>query len=66
MRKRETFLRDIFLFVCVQEAVHCDKSSLTIKHLQECFYSVFEEEVHETIVSNNLFKPGMKIAIAAV
>jgi cytoplasmic tRNA 2-thiolation protein 1 len=26
---------------------------------------VFEEEIHHTITSNNLFKPGEKIAIGA-
>jgi cytoplasmic tRNA 2-thiolation protein 1 len=32
---------------------------------KECFYLVFEEEIHHTIVTNNLFKPGEKIAIGA-
>ena len=32
---------------------------------RQCFYSVFEDEVHQTIVSNNLFKAGEKVAIAA-
>mmetsp|Transcript_72657 Transcript_72657/g.84393 ORF Transcript_72657/g.84393 Transcript_72657/m.84393 type:complete len:318 (-) Transcript_72657:62-1015(-) len=32
---------------------------------KECFYHVFEEEIHYTIVSNKLFKPGQKIAVAA-
>jgi cytoplasmic tRNA 2-thiolation protein 1 len=31
----------------------------------ECFFTVFEEEIHYTIVSNKLFKPGEKVAIAA-
>ena len=31
----------------------------------ECFFTVFEEEIHYTIVSNNLFKPGERIAIGA-
>eukprot|EP01017_Pseudomicrothorax_dubius_P047213 TRINITY_DN8441_c0_g1_i7.p1 TRINITY_DN8441_c0_g1~~TRINITY_DN8441_c0_g1_i7.p1 ORF type:complete len:292 (-),score=62.58 TRINITY_DN8441_c0_g1_i7:61-936(-) len=31
----------------------------------ECFYSVFEEEIHYTIISNKLFNRGEKIAIAA-
>eukprot|EP01117_Protostelium_nocturnum_P016086 TRINITY_DN6307_c0_g1_i1.p1 TRINITY_DN6307_c0_g1~~TRINITY_DN6307_c0_g1_i1.p1 ORF type:complete len:329 (-),score=85.04 TRINITY_DN6307_c0_g1_i1:31-915(-) len=30
-----------------------------------CFYHVFEEEIHETIVENKLFKRGDKVAIAA-
>jgi cytoplasmic tRNA 2-thiolation protein 1 len=32
---------------------------------RECFFEAFEREVHETIVSNRLFKPGEKVAIAA-
>ena len=35
------------------------------KLCKECFYHVFETEIHNTIVSNNLFQPGEKIAIAA-
>lgn len=30
---------------------------------QGCFFSVFEQEIHETIVNNNLFRPGDRIAI---
>ena len=30
-----------------------------------CFFAIFEEEIHNTIVSNALFKRGDKIAIAA-
>lgn len=32
---------------------------------RECFYAAFENEVHETIVRNKLFKRGEKVAIAA-
>ena len=32
---------------------------------KECFYQVFEDEIHETIVSNKLFKRGERVAIAA-
>lgn len=32
---------------------------------RECFYQVFEEEVHRTIVDKQLFKRGEKIAIGA-
>lgn len=32
---------------------------------KECFYVVFEEEIHKVIVDNNLFKPGERIAVAA-
>ncbi|KAF2071737.1 hypothetical protein CYY_006942 [Polysphondylium violaceum] len=32
---------------------------------KECFYTVFEDEIHHTIVSNNLFKRGDRVAIGA-
>ncbi|KXZ42617.1 hypothetical protein GPECTOR_130g578 [Gonium pectorale] len=32
---------------------------------RECFFTTFEEEVHQTIVDNKLFKPGERVAIAA-
>lgn len=32
---------------------------------RECFYEVFEEEIHGVIVDNQLFKPGERIAIGA-
>jgi len=31
----------------------------------ECFYTVFEEEIHYTITTNQLFKRGEKIAMGA-
>ncbi|KAG6012438.1 nucleotidyltransferase [Claviceps lovelessii] len=35
------------------------------KLCKECFLSVFEDEVHHTITSSNLFYPGEKVAIGA-
>ncbi|PON33010.1 2-thiocytidine tRNA biosynthesis protein [Parasponia andersonii] len=32
---------------------------------RECFYEVFEEEIHQVIVENQLFKPGERVAIGA-
>ncbi|KAE8057331.1 hypothetical protein FH972_014032 [Carpinus fangiana] len=32
---------------------------------RECFYEVFEEEIHHVIVENQLFKPGERIAIGS-
>ena len=32
---------------------------------KECFYALFESEIHETIVENALFRPGQRVAIAA-
>ncbi|KAJ3053658.1 nucleotidyltransferase [Rhizophlyctis rosea] len=32
---------------------------------KDCFYAVFETEIHNTIIDNALFKRGQKVAIAA-
>ena len=32
---------------------------------RECFYIVFEDEIHRTIVDNNLFKASERVAIGA-
>jgi hypothetical protein len=32
---------------------------------RECFYFVFEEEIHKTITDAQVFKPGEKIGIGA-
>lgn len=32
---------------------------------KNCFFLAFEKEVHDTIVSGKLFKPGDKVAIGA-
>lgn len=39
------------------------KNQMPVCH--ECFFKVFEEEIHHTIVSNDLFKPGERVAIGA-
>ena len=31
----------------------------------ECFFTVFEEEIHHTIVTNNVFAKGERVAIGA-
>lgn len=36
-----------------------------IKICRECFYEVFEEEIHQVIVGNRLFKSGERVAIGA-
>lgn len=32
---------------------------------KDCFYTAFEEEIHQTIVDNKLFKRGDCVAVAA-
>ena len=54
----------IFALSAVQTAC----SQLLLLHLQlcrACFYEVFEDEVHQTIIANRLFKAGEKVAIGA-
>ncbi|CAL5332062.1 unnamed protein product [Camellia sinensis] len=47
----------------------CNQSKPALKRPktleQECFYTVFEDEIHSVIVENQLFKPGERIAIGA-
>eukprot|EP01102_Stenamoeba_stenopodia_P012354 TRINITY_DN3889_c0_g3_i1.p1 TRINITY_DN3889_c0_g3~~TRINITY_DN3889_c0_g3_i1.p1 ORF type:complete len:341 (-),score=59.69 TRINITY_DN3889_c0_g3_i1:37-1059(-) len=50
----------------------CNKNKAVLKRpktldmlCRDCFYVVFEEEIHQTITSNALFKPGDRVAIAA-
>lgn len=50
----------------------CSERRATIKRpktgqsiCKECFFFVFETEVHRTIVDNALFRRGSKVAIAA-
>jgi len=50
----------------------CDKSRAILKRpktgqqiCKECFFYVFETEVHNTITQAQLFKPGDRVAIGA-
>ncbi len=50
----------------------CNKEKARIKRpkngmpvCNECFYLVFEEEIHHTIMTNKIFKRGERIAIGA-
>ncbi|CAL9732483.1 cytoplasmic tRNA 2-thiolation protein 1 [Monosporozyma unispora] len=52
------------------EICHCRKAVIKRpKNLQkvckECFFYVFETEIHNTIVNNNLFQRGEKVAVGA-
>ena len=50
----------------------CTKNKAALKRpktaemiCKECFFQAFEKEVHQTIVTNNLFSRGERVAIAA-
>jgi cytoplasmic tRNA 2-thiolation protein 1 len=56
----------------VRLCVICDKERAIIKRpktsqqlCKECFYYVFETEIHNAILDNKLFKKGDRVAIAA-
>jgi len=51
---------------------YCQKQKPALKRpktgdmvCRECFFVRFEDEIHETIVKNKLFKRGERVAIAA-
>lgn len=52
---------------CVKcgERAHLKRPKTMEAICRPCFFTAFENEVHETIVSNKLFKPGERVAIAA-
>lgn len=50
----------------------CQKSKAILKRpktgqqiCKDCFFYVFETEVHNTIIGSRLFKPGDRVAIGA-
>ncbi|CAG8710875.1 7438_t:CDS:2, partial [Racocetra fulgida] len=56
----------------VRLCIICNKERAIVKRpktgqqvCRECFYYVFETEIHNTITDNKLFKKGDKVAIAA-
>ncbi|WZZ07068.1 hypothetical protein YC2023_092989 [Brassica napus] len=53
--KRPKTLQQFYLLVGVMVQKIC----------RECFYEVFEEEIHQAIVNNGLFKSGERVAIGA-
>ena len=59
------FVSNSQLLVHVYATFSTPPPPLCILH-KECFFTVFEDEVHQTIEAHNLFKKGQRIAIAAV
>ncbi|KAI4334647.1 hypothetical protein L6164_013365 [Bauhinia variegata] len=51
--------------ICNQRRAALKRTKTLEQICKECFYDVFEEEIHQAIVSNQLFKPGQRIAICA-
>ena len=64
------FNQNINIFMKICETCKTNKAKIIRPKTRkpiclDCFYFVFEEEIHYTIVSNNLFKKGENIAVAA-
>lgn len=51
--------------ICNQRKAALKRPKTLEQICRECFYEVFEEEIHQVIVDNQLFKPGERIAIGA-
>ena len=51
--------------ICKTERALIKRPKNHQKLCKGCFISVFEDEIHHTIISSNLFSPGEKIAIGA-
>lgn len=51
--------------VCNQRRAALKRPKTLEQICKECFYEVFEGEIHQTIVENQLFKPGERVGIGA-
>jgi cytoplasmic tRNA 2-thiolation protein 1 len=51
--------------ICIKEKAIIKRPKTGQMICKQCFFNVFENEIHETIIKNNLFKKGDKVAIAA-
>ncbi|XP_027091407.2 cytoplasmic tRNA 2-thiolation protein 1 isoform X1 [Coffea arabica] len=54
-----------FCTICNQRRAALKRPKTLEQICRECFYAVFEEEIHGVIVDNQLFKPGERVAIGA-
>lgn len=57
--------RGIFCESCKEKRASIKRPKTGQPLCQECFFAVFEEEVHQTITQNRLFNKGERVAIAA-
>lgn len=51
--------------VCSVNRAILKRPKTSIASCKECFFKSFEDEIHHTIVTNNLFQRGEKVAIGA-
>ncbi|XP_074567548.1 cytoplasmic tRNA 2-thiolation protein 1 [Curcuma longa] len=51
--------------ICSQRQAALKRPKTSQQICKECFYIVFEDEIHKVIMDNNLFRPGERVAVAA-
>lgn len=51
--------------VCLERRPALRRPKTLQQVCKECFFLAFEEEIHKTIIENQLFKPGERVAIGA-
>lgn len=51
--------------ICAQKRAALRRPKTHQQVCRECFYFVFEEEIHKVIIDNHLFRPGERVAIGA-
>lgn len=54
-----------FCDLCLERRAALRRPKTLQQVCKECFFLAFEEEIHKTIVENQLFKPGERVAIGA-
>ncbi|MCO5601502.1 hypothetical protein L7F22_055623 [Adiantum nelumboides] len=54
-----------FCDLCLQRRPALRRPKTLQQVCKDCFYLAFEEEIHQTIIENQLFKPGERVAIGA-
>eukprot|EP00735_Rhodelphis_limneticus_P010094 TRINITY_DN2916_c0_g1::TRINITY_DN2916_c0_g1_i8::g.4279::m.4279 TRINITY_DN2916_c0_g1::TRINITY_DN2916_c0_g1_i8::g.4279 ORF type:complete len:346 (+),score=62.53,sp/Q05AW7/CTU1_XENLA/67.07/1e-165,ATP_bind_3/PF01171.15/5.7e-17,DUF2392/PF10288.4/0.021,tRNA_Me_trans/PF03054.11/0.031,NAD_synthase/PF02540.12/0.11,zf-C3HC4_2/PF13923.1/0.5,zf-C3HC4_2/PF13923.1/6.5e+02 TRINITY_DN2916_c0_g1_i8:74-1111(+) len=51
--------------ICQERKAGCKRPKTGQPMCKECFFQAFEDEVHNTIITNKLFKAGDRVAIGA-
>ncbi|KAH7443386.1 hypothetical protein KP509_02G032000 [Ceratopteris richardii] len=54
-----------FCDICLQKRAALRRPKTLQQVCKDCFYLAFEEEIHQTIVENQIFKPGERVAVGA-
>jgi cytoplasmic tRNA 2-thiolation protein 1 len=64
-RLEKTIMPPVPCEICKNSRAAVIRPKNSQKICKQCFLSIFEDEIHETIVSNNLFYRGERVAIGA-